>query len=67
MAHITPMSPHFPAATAAAGIPTESLSKWPEAAASMIMSPMTPDTSSALTALGDYLISNGWVEGAHAW
>ncbi|KAF7976320.1 hypothetical protein HWV62_7038 [Athelia sp. TMB] len=66
MTHITPMSPHFPAATAAAGIPTESLSKWPEAAAAMIMSPMTPDTSSALTALGDYLISNGWVEGAHA-
>jgi hypothetical protein len=28
---------------------------------------MVPDTSATLTALGDYLVSNGWVEAAHAW
>ena len=65
--HITPMSPNFPSPSVTANIPIESLSKWPETAAVMVCSPMVPDTSAALTALGDYLASNGWVEAAHAW
>jgi hypothetical protein len=65
--HISPMSPNFPPTSITANIPVESLSKWPETAAVMVSSPMLPDTSAALTALGDYLVSNGWVEAAHAW
>jgi hypothetical protein len=67
ISHITPMSPNFPPPTITANIPVESLTKWPETAAVMVSSPMVPDTSAALTALGDYLVSNGWVEAAHAW
>lgn len=67
ISHITPMSPNFPPPAITANIPVESLSKWPETAAVMVCSPMVPDTSAALTALGDYLISNRWVEAAHAW
>ena len=67
MAHLTPMSPNLPSAEMSAKVPVESLSKWPETAAVMINSPMAPDTSVALTALGDYLVSNGWIEAAHAW
>lgn len=61
------MSPNFPSPDKTANIPVESLSKWPETAAVMVSSPMAPDTSAALTALGDYLVSNGWIEAAHAW
>ena len=67
ISHITPISPNFPLPSTTANIPIESLSKWPETAAVMVSSPMAPDTSAALTALGDCLVSNGWVEAAHAW
>lgn len=67
MAHVTPISPNFPSVELTAKVPVESLLKWPETAAVMVNSPMAPDTSAALTALGDYLVSNGWIEAAHAW
>ncbi|KAF9246504.1 Sec23-binding domain of Sec16-domain-containing protein [Melanogaster broomeanus] len=66
LSHITPMSPNFPSAAAAAQIPAESLSKWPEIAASIVSSPLNPECSATLTALGDYLLSHHLIEGAHA-
>lgn len=65
--HLTPMSPNFPQLEKTAKVPAEALAKWPETAAMLASSPMAPDSSAALTALGDYLISNNWVEAAHAW
>ncbi|EIW85171.1 hypothetical protein CONPUDRAFT_97967 [Coniophora puteana RWD-64-598 SS2] len=65
LAHITPMSPNFPSAVTTAQIPSESLGKWPEIVASVISSPMGPETSAMLTALGDHLLSHQMVEGAH--
>ncbi|KAH7889677.1 Sec23-binding domain of Sec16-domain-containing protein [Phlebopus sp. FC_14] len=62
--HVTPMSPNFPSVVAAQ-IPTESLSKWPEIVATMVTSPMTPDWSATLTALGDCLATHSLMEGAH--
>ncbi|KAI6166996.1 Sec23-binding domain of Sec16-domain-containing protein [Pisolithus thermaeus] len=47
--HVTPMSPNFPSAAAAAQVPSESLLKW----------------SAAITALGDYLLSHQQAEAAH--
>ncbi|KAJ3507874.1 hypothetical protein NLJ89_g6061 [Agrocybe chaxingu] len=47
-------------------IPPEALDKWAETVAMMISSPLTPETSSALTALGDQLLANNWVDAAHA-
>ncbi|KAF9227903.1 hypothetical protein BS17DRAFT_764261 [Gyrodon lividus] len=64
--HITPMSPNFPSAAAAAQIPVESLSKWPEIAATIVSSPLNSECSATLTALGDHLVSHHLVEGAHA-
>lgn len=50
-----------------ASVPLESLAKWAETAAMVISSPLTTETSAALTALGDQLLANDWVEAAHAW
>ncbi|KAF8844945.1 hypothetical protein BDN67DRAFT_1007736 [Paxillus ammoniavirescens] len=66
LSHITPMSPNFPSAAATAQIPVGSLSKWPEIAATIVSSPLSPECSATLTALGDYLVSHNLVEGAHA-
>lgn len=33
----------------------------------MISSPLSSETSAALTALGDQLAANGWTEAAHSW
>ena len=33
----------------------------------MMSSPVSPETSTALTALGDHLSANQWIEAAHAW
>ncbi|KII88484.1 hypothetical protein PLICRDRAFT_60522, partial [Plicaturopsis crispa FD-325 SS-3] len=63
--HLTPVSPSFPAPAMTASIPVESLAKWPETVAMMLSSPMTPETSAALTTLGDYLAANQWTEAAH--
>lgn len=65
--HITPVSPKFPSTTAAAQIPVESLSKWPEIVASIVSSPLNPEYSATLSALGDCLVSHHLVEGAHVW
>ncbi|KAH0830581.1 Sec23-binding domain of Sec16-domain-containing protein [Lanmaoa asiatica] len=64
--HITPVSPNFSSTAAATHIPVESLSKWPEIAASVVSSPLNPEYSATLSALGDYLLSHHLVEGAHA-
>ncbi|KAJ7155946.1 Sec23-binding domain of Sec16-domain-containing protein [Mycena crocata] len=63
---MTPMTPNFSAPALANNIPTESLATWADTAAMMLSSPMTTDISSALTALGDQLLSHQWVEAAHA-
>ncbi|KAG1753477.1 Sec23-binding domain of Sec16-domain-containing protein [Suillus lakei] len=49
-----------------AQIPANALSKWPELVASMVSSPLSPEWSATLTALGDYLVSHQQVEAAHA-
>lgn len=63
--HTTPMSPSFPSPAMAAQIPPNALSKWPELVASMVSSPLSPEWSATLTALGDYLVSHQQVEAAH--
>ncbi|KAF8559595.1 hypothetical protein OG21DRAFT_1480351 [Imleria badia] len=63
--HITPVSPNFSSTAAATQIPVESLSKWPEIVASIVSSPLNPEYSAMLSALGDYLVSHHLVEGAH--
>lgn len=67
VSHLTPMTPNFAAPIATANVPEESLTKWNETLAMMYSSPLTPETSAAITALGDQLLSNGWVEAAHTW
>ncbi|KAG1782517.1 Sec23-binding domain of Sec16-domain-containing protein [Suillus placidus] len=63
--HTTPMSPSFPSPAMAEQIPANALSRWPELVASMISSPLSPEWSATLTALGDYLVSHQQVEAAH--
>ncbi|KAG1756748.1 Sec23-binding domain of Sec16-domain-containing protein [Suillus paluster] len=64
--HTTPMSPSFPSPAMAAQIPANALLKWPELVASMVSSPLSPEWSATLTALGDYLVTHQQVEAAHA-
>ncbi|KAG0707732.1 Sec23-binding domain of Sec16-domain-containing protein [Suillus ampliporus] len=66
VAHTTPMSPSFPSPAMAAQIPASALTKWPELVAAVISSPLSPEWSATLTALGDYLVSHQQVEAAHA-
>lgn len=61
----TPRTPNFTLPAAGAKIPAESLSKWAETVAMLLVSPLTPDASATLTALGDQLLANGWLEAAH--
>lgn len=67
LSHITPTSPNFPSTAAVPQIPVESLSKWPEIAASIVSSPLNPEYSATLSTLGDCLASHDLVEGAHVW
>lgn len=62
---ITPRTPNFPVMQPS--VHAEALSNWAETAAMIISSPLTPETSGALTALGDQLLSHNWVEAAHSW
>uniref|UniRef100_A0A8H7Y1B2 Protein transport protein sec16 n=1 Tax=Psilocybe cubensis TaxID=181762 RepID=A0A8H7Y1B2_PSICU len=61
---ITPRTPNFPVLQQ--NLPAEALSNWAQTAAMIISSPLTPETSGALTALGDQLLSHNWVEAAHS-
>lgn len=61
---VTPVSPTFPAST---NIPVEVLAKWSETVAMMISNSTSPETSTALTAIGDHLSANQWTEAAHVW
>ncbi|ESK97004.1 copii vesicle coat protein [Moniliophthora roreri MCA 2997] len=65
VSHTTPMTPNFATQIPVANIPVESLSKWAEMISMMISSTMSSETSSALTALGDQLCGNQWVEAGH--
>ncbi|QRW27676.1 COPII coat assembly protein Sec-16 [Rhizoctonia solani] len=62
MAHATPISPNFPQPVLTSSVPTPALLQWNEIAATIISNQADPQ---ALTALGDYLVSNKWVEAAH--
>ncbi|KAF8628402.1 hypothetical protein AX15_003926 [Amanita polypyramis BW_CC] len=65
-AHVTPRTPNFQPPAPPANIPSETLTKWAEIVAMMVSSTISPDTSSALTALGDQLLANQYIEAAHA-
>lgn len=43
------------------------LAKWADTVAMIYSSPLTFETSSALTSLGDQLAASHWYEAAHAW
>jgi hypothetical protein len=47
-------------------IPQQTWDQWKELLASTIANQPFGD-SSATTALGDYLLTNNWVEAAHCW
>jgi len=64
--HVTPISPNFPQPILTSSVPTETLAKWQETAA-MLAFTQSPGDSATLTALGDYLAANRWIEAAHAW
>ncbi|KAI0950569.1 hypothetical protein AcV7_008992 [Taiwanofungus camphoratus] len=63
---ITPMSASFPGPAEAMHIPIQTLARWADTAAMIFSNPMTLESSSALTALGDQLALNQWFEAAHA-
>ncbi|KAG6850992.1 hypothetical protein H0H93_004479 [Arthromyces matolae] len=64
--HLTPRTPSF-AVVPAQGptIPPQALSRWAETAAMLLSSPLSPESSAALTALGDQLAANQIVAAAH--
>ncbi|CAE6457434.1 unnamed protein product, partial [Rhizoctonia solani] len=62
MAHATPISPNFPQPVLTSSVPTPALLQWNEIAATIVSNQADPQ---ALTALGDYLVSNKWIEAAH--
>ncbi|KLO10677.1 hypothetical protein SCHPADRAFT_832213 [Schizopora paradoxa] len=63
--HMTPMSPSFPSVAVATGVPPEALNKWQEYVAILLSGQAGTESSSALTTLGDYLVTNDWVEAGH--
>ncbi|KAL6309244.1 Sec23-binding domain of Sec16-domain-containing protein [Sparassis latifolia] len=62
---VTPISPNFPGSAEIMNLPVEVMSKWADTAAMIISNPMTAESSSTLTALGDQLAANQWFEAAH--
>ncbi|KAG8683021.1 Protein transport protein Sec16A, partial [Ceratobasidium sp. 394] len=62
MMHATPISPNFPQPVLTSSVPTPALLQWQEIATTILSN---QGDSLALTALGDYLISNKWTEAAH--
>ena len=63
---VTPVSPNFPG-TVPTDLPVEVLAKWSETVAMMISNSTSLETSAALTAIGDHLSANQWIEAAHVW
>ncbi|TBU65725.1 Sec23-binding domain of Sec16-domain-containing protein [Dichomitus squalens] len=63
--NITPMTPNFPTAVTL-NISQEVLASWAKTAAMILSYPLTPESSQALTALGDQLVVHQWIEAAHA-
>ncbi|KAG6890682.1 hypothetical protein C0995_005054 [Termitomyces sp. Mi166 len=64
--HLTPRTPNFPAVPAqGSSFPPQALARWTETAAMMLSNPLTSENSAALTALGDQLAANHFVEAAH--
>lgn len=64
---MTPRTPNFVGLPVTAPIPTESIARWAEAVAMMLSSPLSQETSAALTGLGDQLVANQLFEAAHVW
>ena len=60
---VSPRTPNF----SSLPVPPQSLSKWVDTVAMMISSPLPSETSIALTAFGDQLLANNWVQAAHTW
>ncbi|KAF9464720.1 Sec23-binding domain of Sec16-domain-containing protein [Collybia nuda] len=63
--HMTPRTPNFGLPTTATTIPTKTLSHWAETVAIMVSNQPSPETSAALTAMGDQLVTNHMYEAAH--
>ncbi|QRV85774.1 COPII coat assembly protein Sec-16 [Ceratobasidium sp. AG-Ba] len=62
MVHATPISPNFPQPVLTSNVPAPVLLQWQEIAATILSNQAD---STALTALGDYLLANKWTEAAH--
>ncbi|KAI0703606.1 Sec23-binding domain of Sec16-domain-containing protein [Cytidiella melzeri] len=61
----TPLSAVFPQTIQPVVLPQDTLMKWPTTVAMVLGSSSTPESSATLTALGDHLAMNNWVEAAH--
>lgn len=64
---VTPISAAFQQVVQPVTLPQDTLAKWPTTAAMIISGSLPTDCSAALTALGDHLALNNWIEAAHAW
>lgn len=63
----TPLSASFPPTLPPLQLPKDILAKWKETAGMILSGTLTNESSSALTALGDQLVANSWIEAAHVW
>ncbi|EPT06159.1 hypothetical protein FOMPIDRAFT_1110601 [Fomitopsis schrenkii] len=63
---VTPVSASFSGSTEPMNIAPDVLAKWADTVAMIYSSPLTFETSSALTSLGDQLAASHWYEAAHA-
>ena len=63
---VTPITPNFPVIQPL-NITPEVLMSWAKTAAMILSNPTTPESSAALSALGDQLVAHNWVEAAHVW
>jgi hypothetical protein len=62
----TPVSPNYPDPALVGNLPETVLANWQETVA-MIVANRAAGDSATLTALGDTLMTNGWVDAAHVW
>ena len=63
---VTPLTPNFQMIQPL-DISQEVLATWAKTAAMILSNPTTPESSAALSALGDQLVAHNWVEAAHVW